>query len=83
MADPIPGYKWTRFKPEPFGSRGGGGGGACTGTDAENTALCLHSQPGNGGGSSLVPPGGSYILTDDSKPSVSITVTQYGWWGHP
>lgn len=66
------------------GYYGGGGGGACTGTDAENTALCLHSQPGSGGGgSSLVPPGGSFILTDEFTPRVSFTVTQYAWWVHP
>jgi hypothetical protein len=66
------------------GYYGGGGGGACTGTDAENTALCLHSQPGSGGGgSSLVPPGGTFLLTDDLTPQVTISVTQFGYWPMP
>ena len=67
------------------GFYGGGGGGACTGTDAQNTALCLHSQPGSGGGgSSLVPPGGTFLLADEVlSPRVQITVTQYGVWPMP
>ena len=60
---------------------GGGGAGGCVGSNAEGTALCLDSQPGSGGGgSSLVPPGGSFVPTDDPTPRVIITVTQYGWW---
>ena len=64
------------------GYYGGGGAGGCTGSDAEGVALCLHSQPGSGGGgSSLVPPGGWFDVTDDPTPRVMITVTQYnGYW---
>ena len=63
------------------GYYGGGGGGGCTGTDAEGVALCLHSQPGSGGGgSSLVPAGGWFDVTDDPTPRVMITVTQYSYW---
>ena len=63
----------------------GGGGGGCAGADAEGNGLCLDSQPGSGGGgSSLLPPGGSFVLSDNLVPSVTITVTHYGWWGaHP
>ncbi|HEV3364717.1 MAG TPA: glycine-rich protein [Acidimicrobiia bacterium] len=63
------------------GYYGGGGAGGCVGTNAEGTALCLDSQPGSGGGgSSLLPAGGSFLPTDDPAPRVTITVTQYGWW---
>jgi hypothetical protein len=62
---------------------GGGGGGACSGTDAGGSP-CLDSQPGSGGGgSSLVPPGGTFALSDDFEPKVVITVVRYGWWGVP
>jgi hypothetical protein len=65
------------------GYYGGGGGGGCAGSD-DKGSLCLYSQPGSGGGgSSLLPPGGSFVLTDDFTPSVSITVTQYGFWKAP
>ena len=63
------------------GYYGGGGAGGCVGSNAEGTALCLDSQPGSGGGgSSLLPAGGSILPTDDPTPRVTITVTQYGWW---
>jgi hypothetical protein len=61
---------------------GGGGGGGCAGSDA-NTP-CLFSEPGSGGGgSSLLPAGGTLLPTDDPTPRVLITVTQYGWWHMP
>jgi hypothetical protein len=61
------------------GYYGGGGGGGCAGSDAKGS-LCLDSQPGSGGGgSSLLPPGASFVLTENLTPSVSITVTQYGF----
>jgi hypothetical protein len=63
------------------GYYGGGGAGGCSGSDAEGTALCAHSRPGSGGGgSSLLPTGGSILPTDDPTPRITITVTQYGWW---
>ena len=63
------------------GYYGGGGAGGCVGSDPEGTALCVDSQPGSGGGgSSLLPPTGSFLPTDDPTPRVTITVTQYGWW---
>jgi glycine rich protein len=63
------------------GYYGGGGAGGCIGSNAEGTALCLDSQPGSGGGgSSLLPAGGSFLPTDDPTPRVTVTVTQYGWW---
>jgi hypothetical protein len=63
------------------GYYGGGGAGGCVGSNPEGTALCLHSQPGSGGGgSSLVSAGGSILPTDDPTPRVTITVTQYAWW---
>ena len=62
---------------------GGGGGGGCAGSDADGKP-CLDSEPGSGGGgSSLVPPGGSFALGDDFEPKVVITVVRYGWWGVP
>jgi hypothetical protein len=62
---------------------GGGGGGACSGTDADGSP-CLDSQPGSGGGgSSLVPPAGTFALSDDFEPKVVIAVIRYGWWGIP
>jgi hypothetical protein len=62
---------------------GGGGGGGCSGPDADGSP-CLDSQPGSGGGgSSLVPPKGTFALSDDFEPKVTITVTRYGWWGIP
>ena len=62
---------------------GGGGGGGCSGPDAQGSP-CLDSQPGSaGGGSSLVPPGGTFALSDDFEPKVMITVVRYGWWGIP
>jgi Glycine rich protein len=62
---------------------GGGGGGACSGPDGDGSP-CLDSQPGSGGGgSSLVPPGGTFRLSDDFEPKVMITVVRYGWWGIP
>jgi hypothetical protein len=62
---------------------GGGGGGGCSGTYADGIP-CVDSQPGSGGGgSSLVPPGGTYALSDDFEPLVTITVIRYGWWGIP
>jgi hypothetical protein len=65
------------------GYYGGGGGGGCAGSD-DKGSLCLDSQPGSGGGgSSLLPPGGSVVLTEDLTPSVSITVTQYGFLKMP
>ena len=63
------------------GYYGGGGAGGCVGSNPEGTALCVDSQPGSGGGgSSLLPPTGSFLPTDDPTPRVTITVTQYGWW---
>jgi glycine rich protein len=60
------------------GLYGGGGGGGCLGGD-DRDHLCLESQPGSGGGgSSLVPPAGTFVLSDSFEPSVTITVTQYG-----
>lgn len=57
---------------------GGGGGGGCSGSDARGS-LCLDSEPGSGGGgSSLVPEGGTFTLSTVFEPSVTITVTQYG-----
>jgi hypothetical protein len=65
------------------GLYGGGGGGGCSGSDAQGTP-CIHSQPGSGGGgSSLVPPGGAFSLSDDKEPKIMITVVRYGWWGIP
>jgi hypothetical protein len=65
------------------GYYGGGGGGACVGTN-DHGDLCVDSQPGSGGGgSSLVPPGGTVALSDDPTPSITVTVTQYGWWTIP
>jgi Glycine rich protein len=61
------------------GLYGGGGGGACAGAHQ-----CLDSRPGSGGGgSSLVPRGGTFALSDDPAPKVIITVTRYGWCGLP
>ena len=58
------------------GYYGGGGGGGCTGSDANH--LCDVSHPGSGGGgSSLVPSGGTWRLSEVLDPSVTITVTQY------
>jgi hypothetical protein len=59
------------------GLYGGGGGGGCTGSgDGEH--LCDQSHPGSGGGgSSLVPPGGTVGVSQVLDPSVTITVTQY------
>jgi len=63
------------------GYYGGGGAGGCVGSNPEGTALCVDSQPGSGGGgSSLVPAGGSLLPSDDPTPRVTITVTQYSWW---
>jgi hypothetical protein len=65
------------------GLYGGGGGGGCSGSDAHGTP-CVDSQPGSGGGgSSLVPPGGTFSLADDMEPKIMITVVRYGWWGIP
>ena len=56
------------------GYYGGGGGGGCSGGER-----CTESQPGSGaGGSSLVPPGGTYGLSNVLEPSITITLTQYG-----
>ena len=69
--------------PVPVPPVGGGGGGGCSGPDAHG-APCEYSQPGSGGGgSSLVPPGGTFALSDDFEPKVMITVVRYGWWGIP
>src|SRR5258705_14078 len=58
------------------GAQGGGGGGA-GGDGADH--LWVDSQPGSGGGgSSLVPPGGRFSLSNVLEPSVTITLTQYG-----
>ncbi len=47
------------------GYYGGGGAGGCVGSNPEGTALCVDSQPGSGGGgSSLLPPTGSFIQND-------------------
>jgi hypothetical protein len=55
---------------------GGGGGGSCSGRGAGGSP-CLDSQPGSGGGgSSLVPAGGTVALSDDFEPTVVITVTR-------
>jgi hypothetical protein len=60
------------------GLYGGGGGGGCTGEQ------CAYSLPGSGGGgSSLVPPGGTFTVSDDVEPKVIITVVRYAWWGVP
>ncbi|HEV7863132.1 MAG TPA: glycine-rich protein [Acidimicrobiia bacterium] len=60
------------------GVYGGGGGGGCAGGDGVNS-FCLESQPGSGGGgSSLVPPGGTLGGSSVLDPSVTITLTQYG-----
>jgi hypothetical protein len=62
---------------------GGGGGGGCSGSDAKGSP-CADSQPGSGGGgSSLIPPGGTFALSDDFEPKVAITVIRRGWWGVP
>lgn len=63
------------------GYYGGGGGGGCAGGDEYGPNPCLHAQPGSGGGgSSLLPPDGTFILTDDLVPKIRITVTHYGPW---
>lgn len=60
------------------GLYGGGGGGGCYGGDDTHT-FCQVSQPGIcGGGSSLVPPGGTVTLSQVLEPSVTITVDQFG-----
>lgn len=86
------GSEWAPGRSGTFGRGGGGGGsglygggdgGGCAGSDAKGS-LCLDSQPGSGGGgSSLLPPGGTFVLSDQSPSSITITVTQYGWWQIP
>lgn len=83
------GTEWGQGQPGRFGRGGaaaggfgggggglyGGGGGGCAGVVAES--ICAWSQPGSGGGgSSLVPPGGTITATHDLHPHVTITVTQ-------
>lgn len=66
------------------GYYGGGGGGGCAGGDEYGPSPCLYAQPGSGGGgSSLLPPGGTFVFNEDLTPMVKITVTQYGWWAKP
>jgi hypothetical protein len=66
------------------GYYGGGGGGGCAGGNEYGPSPCLDAQPGSGGGgSSLLPPGGTFVITEDLEPMVKITVTQYGWWAKP
>ena len=63
------------------GLYGGGGGGGCAGGDEHGPNPCLYAQPGSGaGGSSLLPPDGTFILNDDLVPKIRITVTHYGPW---
>jgi hypothetical protein len=65
------------------GLYGGGGGGGCSGYDADGS-LCPDSQPGSGGGgSSLIPRGGTSAVSDDFEPRVIITVLQYAPWPVP
>lgn len=55
---------------------GGGGGGACAGTESRGSR-CIDSQPGSGGGgSSLVPPGGTLTVMNELQPHVTIRLTQ-------
>jgi Glycine rich protein len=57
------------------GLYGGGGGAGCSGIVGHS--LCVLSQPGSGGGgSSLVPRGGTIAVTPDLNPHVTITLTQ-------
>jgi hypothetical protein len=66
------------------GYYGGGGGGGCAGGDENGPNPCLYGQPGSGGGgSSLLPPGATFVVNDDLTPMVKITVTQAGWWAKP
>jgi hypothetical protein len=66
------------------GYYGGGGGGGCAGGDEYGPSPCLYAQPGSGGGgSSLLPPGGTFSPTENFEPVVKITVTHYGWWAKP
>jgi hypothetical protein len=64
------------------GLYGGGGGGGCAGI--VGNSHCVFSQPGSGGGgSSLVPPGGTFALSHDVQATVVITLIQYAPWPKP